>query len=43
MSLERDTAFPKPKNFEVNMSTWKAQPHFKQFNIATVYVVCLKR
>lgn len=43
MRLERDITFPKPKNFEENMNTWKAQPHCKQFNIATVYVVCLKR
>lgn len=45
--LERGIVFPKPKNFEDNMSIFisklKAQPHFKEFNVATVHTVCLKR
>lgn len=44
--LERGKAFPKQTNFEDNMSTFisklKPQPHFKEFNIATVHAMSEK-
>lgn len=45
--LEIGIAFPKQKNFEEDMSTFisklKAQPHFKEFNVATAHAICLER